>query len=64
LVAGGCGAFGDGRDFCDEVSEHASEASAGGAAGEASVVFEGFVSGRDCELLIEDAGAGEAEGFA
>src|ERR1019366_729151 len=64
LVAGGCCGFGGGGgDFSDEVGEHAPEAPAGGAAGQAAVVFEGFVSGRNRELLIEYASAGEAERF-
>src|SRR5450755_5200778 len=64
FVAGGCcGWGGGGRDFGDEVGEHAPEAPAGGAAGQAPVVFEGFVSGPNRELLIEYASAGEAERF-
>ena len=61
LVARGCWGFSGGRrGFGDEVGEDASEAPAGGAAGQAAVFFEGFVSGRNRELLIEYASAGEA----
>src|ERR1700722_13294694 len=53
-----------GRHLDDEVGEQAAQAPAGGAAGEAPVVFEGFVSGRNREFLVEYASARVAERLA
>ena len=63
-LGGCCGLGGGRRDLSDEVGEHAAEAPARGAAGKAAVLLERFVSSGNRELLIEDASAGEAEGFA
>jgi O-acetylserine/cysteine efflux transporter len=59
-VVGGAGGF----SFGDELGEDLPQPSSGGPTSQTAVVLEGLVGGRDRELLVKDASAGQAERFA